>query len=146
MRGSAVKENRALHVVSAWSKEDGVCFGQKVVHEKENEIIAIPELLSSLTIQNSIITIDAMGTQKKIAEQIVRQKGEYVLAVKGNHANLYSDIKLYFEDEEHKQASSYSKTVEKARSQLEKREYYQSEDIGWPRRKCGVASKVSAWL
>ncbi len=131
MRGSAVKDNRALHVVSAWSKEDVVCFGQKVVHEKENEIVAIPELLSKLTLKNSIITIDAMGTQTKIAEQIIRQKGEYVLAVKENHPNLYTDIALYFADEEHQRASSYTKTVEKARSQVEKREYYQSEDIGW---------------
>ncbi|TWH58019.1 putative transposase YbfD/YdcC [Desulfitobacterium sp. LBE] len=131
MRGSRVNETRALHVVSAWSKDDGVCFGQKTIQEKENEILAIPELLKTLSLKNSVITIDAMGTQTKIAEQIVNQKADYVLAVKENQANLYKDIALYFEEEEFKKGSGHTRTLEKARSQMEKRDYYQSEDVSW---------------
>lgn len=73
-----------IHEIYRHPPLDGVCFGQKVVHEKENEIVAIPELLEQLMIQNSIITMDAMGTQTKIAEQIIQQKAEYVLAVKNS--------------------------------------------------------------
>lgn len=131
MRGSAVNEKRPLHVVSAWCKEDGVCFGQTVVHEKENEIVAIPELLKTLTIKGSIITLDAMGTQTKIAEQIIKQKGDYVLALKENQGNLHKDVVLYFEDEEFRTKAAYTQTIEKARSQLEKRQYYQSDDLSW---------------
>ncbi|GHV30136.1 putative transposase - IS1548 [Clostridia bacterium] len=131
MRSSAVLDNHPLHVVSAWSKEDGVCFGQTAVKEKENEITAIPKLVNTLNIRGQVITIDAMGTQTKIADQIVEQKGHYVLAVKGNQTDLCDDIRMYFEDEEFRTASAYKRTVEKARSQIEKREYYQTDNIEW---------------
>lgn len=135
MRGSGNKNQNPLHVVSAWSKEDGICFGQTVVGTKENEIAAIPQLLEKLNIKGQIITIDAMGTQTKIADQIIRQRGEYVLAVKGNQPTLHQDIIDYFDDEtllqEVKKAGNYNCTLEKARGQLEKREYYQTQDIVW---------------
>ena len=66
-------EEKASHIVSAWSKEDGFCLGQKAVKEKSNEITAIPELLEKIQIKGQIITIDAMGTQTAIAGKI-RQK------------------------------------------------------------------------
>ena len=131
MRSSAVKENKPLHVVSAWSKADGLCFGQKMVAEKENEIIAIPALLKDIRIQGSIVTIDAMGTQKAIAEQIMRQKGDYVLPVKDNHPTLREDIALYFADEAFLEHAARLTMTEKARGQIEKRIYYQTEDISW---------------
>lgn len=135
MRGSGNVNQKALHVVSVWSDADGISLGQKVVDEKSNEIIAIPELLEEINIKGSIVTIDAMGTQVKIAEQIKKQKGNYVLAVKGNQGNLYEEIKTYFEDEEElkqiKEAGGYKRTAEKARSQIEVREYYQTAEIGW---------------
>lgn len=135
MRDSGNKHQNPLHVVSAWLKQDGICFGQTVVGTKENEIIAIPELLKTLDIKGQIITIDAMGTQTKIVEQIAKQKGEYVLAVKGNQPTLHTDIIDYFTDESLlesvKRSGNYKRTVEKARGQIEKWEYYQTNDIQW---------------
>jgi len=136
MCGSGNKNQKAWHVVSAWSKDDGICFGQKVVDDKSNEITAIPQLLETLTIKDKVITIDAMGTQTDIVAQIIRQKGDYVLAVKGNQPNLHKDIIDYFDDEEFKNAvksskNGYKMTKEKAHGQLEKREYYQTDDIKW---------------
>lgn len=135
MRGSGNKNQKALHIVSAWSQEDGVSLGQKVVEEKSNEITAIPELLHTLNIKGHVITIDAMGTQVNIAEQIIKQKGSYVLAVKGNQGKLYEEIVDYFNDEqlldEVKRKQGYKKTCEKARGQIETREYYQTNDIKW---------------
>lgn len=93
-RGSGEMTN--LHVVSAWVKEDGVCFGQIRTQEKSNEITAIPLLLDSLDIRGAAVTIDAMGCQKAIAEKIISCGANYVLAVKGNQPTLMEEIKEYF--------------------------------------------------
>ena len=73
-----------LHSVHAWSVEHGICLCQKACEAKSNEITAIPEVLDLLDIKGAIITIDAMGTQTAIAEKIVANGGDYILAVKGN--------------------------------------------------------------
>ena len=80
--------------------ENGFCLGQKRVEEKTNEIMAIPELLDSLTIKGCIITTDAMGTQTEIAKKIRQKRADYVLALKGNQGSLYEDVRLYFSDSE----------------------------------------------
>ncbi|WP_242951310.1 ISAs1 family transposase [Clostridium kluyveri] len=135
MRGSKTEYKNALHIVSAWCDEDGVCFGQTTVKEKENEILAIPELLDTLQIKGYIVTIDAMGTQSKIAEKIIKKKADYVLAVKGNQQILHDDLIIYFEDDDFREKiikeGNYKKTVEKSHGQIEVREYYQTEDIKW---------------
>ncbi len=135
MRGSGNKHQSPWHVVSAWSKEDGISFGQTVVNEKENEIVAIPKLLGSIKIANAVVTVDAIGTQTEIAKQIIQQKGDYVLAVKGNQPTLHQDIIDYFADEDLreaiKRAGQYKRTIEKARGQIETREYYQTDDVNW---------------
>jgi predicted transposase YbfD/YdcC len=82
----------ALHLVSAWASEYGLSLGQVACDEKSNEITAIPELLKLVDIQGAIVTIDAMGTQKAIAEQIVEGKADYVLALKGNHETLQQAV------------------------------------------------------
>ena len=71
-------------------------LGQNAVDTKTNEITAIPELLSLIDIENSIITIDAMGCQKKIAEQIIKQKGDYILALKGNHLGMQTELEAWW--------------------------------------------------
>ena len=135
MRSNKRKDGKPSHIVSAWSREDDFCLGQKAVEEKSNEITAIPELLDKIQVKGQIITIDAMGTQKAIAEKIRRKRADYVLALKGNQAGLYEDVELYFSDEkirkELQKKKNYVCTVEKAHGQIEKREYYQTEDIGW---------------
>lgn len=82
----------ALHSVSVWASELGLSLGQVACAEKSNEITAIPDVLRLVDITGAIITIDAMGTQKAIAKQIVDGKGDYVLALKGNHEKLHDAV------------------------------------------------------
>ena len=84
-------------MVSAWASQNRWVLGQRKVDDKSNEITAIPELLKVLDIHGCIVTIDAMGTQKAIAEQIIAQGGDYVLALKGNQGNLFEDVEQIFE-------------------------------------------------
>ncbi|HWN08000.1 MAG TPA: ISAs1 family transposase [Pyrinomonadaceae bacterium] len=82
----------ALHSVSVWASEFGLSLGQVACDDKSNEITAIPELLRLVNIEGAIITIDAMGTQKAIAAQIIEQKADYVLALKGNQGTLHEAV------------------------------------------------------
>jgi hypothetical protein len=82
----------ALHSVSVWASEFGLSLGQVACEEKSNEITAIPELLRLVDIKGTIITIDAMGTQKAIAAQIVDGKADFVLALKGNQETLHQQV------------------------------------------------------
>jgi predicted transposase YbfD/YdcC len=82
----------ALHCVSVWASEYGLSLGQVACAEKSNEITAIPELLRLVDIKGAIITIDAMGTQKAIARQIVEGEADYVLALKGNQESLHQAV------------------------------------------------------
>jgi predicted transposase YbfD/YdcC len=82
----------ALHCVSVWASEYGLSLGQVACDEKSNEITAIPELLRLVDIKGAIITIDAMGTQKAIAEQIIEAEADYVLALKGNQDSLHRAV------------------------------------------------------
>ena len=135
MRSNKRKEGKPSYIVSAWSREDGFCLGQKAVEVKSNEITAIPQVLEKIRIKGQVVTIDAMGTQTAIAEKIREKRADYVLALKKNQGNLYEDVSLYLKDEEEKQkirdAGNYKRTIEKARSQIEIREYYQTDKIGW---------------
>src|SRR5262249_14235552 len=86
LRGSSghASGRAAIHMVSAWATENKLSLGQVVVAEKSNEITAIPELLQLLDISGALVTIDAMGCQREIADQIRTGGGDYVLAVKRN--------------------------------------------------------------
>ncbi len=105
------------------------------MNTKGKEIPAIIELLNKISVKKQIVTIDAIGTQTKIAEKIIAEKGDYVLAVKGNQGNLHDDIKTYLDDngfkETIKNLGNYKETKEKAHGQLEIRRYYQTNDIKW---------------
>ena len=87
----------ALHTVSVWASEMGLSLGQVACAEKSNEITAIPELLRLVDIKGAIITIDAMGTQKAIAEEIIDLKADYVLALKGNQETLHDAVIDYID-------------------------------------------------
>ena len=82
----------ALHLVSAWATANGVTLGQMAVDQKSNEITAIPKLLEILDVAGAIVTIDAAGCQKNIAEQIREGDGDYLLAVKDNQPHLHEDV------------------------------------------------------
>ena len=83
---------QALHMVHAFAIENGICLGQQAVDSKSNEITAIPELLKLLDLKEALVTIDAMGCQKEIADAVVTGGGDYVLAVKGNQEHLHEDV------------------------------------------------------
>jgi predicted transposase YbfD/YdcC len=88
----------ALHLVQAYAHEAGLVLAQRATDAKSNEITAIPAVLAMLELEGAIITIDAMGTQKDIAAQIIKKKADYVLALKGNQGSLYEDAALFFAD------------------------------------------------
>jgi len=98
LRGSYDKSRRcgAIHVISAFSTLGGVVLGQLKTNEKSNEITAMPELINLIDLKGKIVTTDAMGCQKDIAEKIRNGEGDYLLAVKGNQGKLYSAIEKAF--------------------------------------------------
>ena len=96
-RGSQGERQSPVHMVSAWCHQRGVVMGQVATEGKSNEIEAIPRLLELLEIEGSIVTLDAMGCQRKIAEAIVEVGGDYVIALKGNQGTLHQDVKDFFE-------------------------------------------------
>ena len=130
------KGKGAIHMVSAWASQNRLVLGQRKVDDKSNEITAIPELLKVLDIQGCIVTIDAMGTQKAIAQQIVEQGGDYVLALKGNQGNLFEDVEQIFEQA----FSTNFKNIEY--------DFYETNDVGHGRveqRRCWSLGQVE-WL
>ena len=92
------REQSPLHVVSAWASEQGLVLGQCCVDGKSNEITAVPELLDQLALQNSIVTLDAMGCQTAIAEKILARGGDYLLALKGNHKLAHAAVVKHFDE------------------------------------------------
>ncbi len=121
----------AIYMVSAWATENQLVLGQTKVADKSNEITAIPELLQLLDITGCIVTIDAIGTQTKIAETIVTGGGDYLLAVKENQGHLFEDIQCLFEVDVaygiDKAQHSYAQTVNKGHGRLEIRECWATE-------------------
>ena len=117
----------ALHLVSVWAGEYGLSLGQMACDGKSNEITAIPELLKLVDIQGAIITIDAMGTQKAIAEQIVAGGADYVLALKGNQGTLHQAVIEYIDEQlEGDLAEAQEQvTTEKGHGREETRTYLQ---------------------
>lgn len=88
---------KKVHMMSAWVREDGISIGQLKVEEKSNEIVAVPLLLDSVDLMGAIVSTDAMGTQKAIAQKIIERGGHYLLPVKLNHSTLYEEIETYFQ-------------------------------------------------
>lgn len=128
------KSHKASHVVSAFASSMGICFGQVKTDEKSNEITAIPELLD---LRGVIVTIDAMGCRKKIAEKITGKKSDYLFSLKGNHERIHADVKDFFSHEldekycRRYRVQSLSCGVEKGHGRIEKREYYICTDLKW---------------
>jgi predicted transposase YbfD/YdcC len=134
IHGSAEKVHgkQAINIVSAWATANQLVLGQVKVAEKSNEISAIPQLLQLLELSGCLVTIDAIGTQTEIAQQIVDQGGDYLLAVKENQGRLYASLEYLFqlEREEDFQHSpcSYAKKVNKNHGRMEIRECWATSD------------------
>lgn len=125
----------AIHMVSAWSSQHKLVLGARAVDDKSNEITAIPELLDLLAIKGAIVTIDAMGTQKKVAEKIIGKKADYVLALKGNQGSLREDVELFFDEQMangfKNMEASKADGVDAGHGRIERRQVFASDDIGW---------------
>jgi len=122
------KGQHPLHLVSAWACEQGLVLGQVATSEKSNEIEAIPRLLHMIAIENSIVTIDAMGCQKAIARQIREQKADYILTLKDNHPSLSWLVQHVIKTAESKtfEGTPYLRQLEKIRGEhgrIETRRY-----------------------
>ena len=126
---------KALHTLNAYSNDYGMCIGQVFVDEKSNEIPAAKDLLKIIDIKDAIVTWDALNTQKSTVEAVIKNKGDYVGALKGNQGNLYNDVRDYFDDEELKkikdEKENYVVTKEKEHSAIVTREYFLTTNIKW---------------
>lgn len=135
LRGSHDAWQSPIHLVSAFACEAGIVLGQVKTREKSNEITAIPELLEWLDVRGAIVTIDALGCQKSIAEKIIDKGGDYLLALKGNQGGLHDDVRLHFEQPAQVSISrmSHSETIDKGHGRIEVRQCRVSTDIAWLR-------------
>jgi predicted transposase YbfD/YdcC len=118
VRGSGSAGESAIHMVSAFATDLGVVLGQEKVASKSNEITAIPELLDALYIKGLLVSIDAMGCQKSIARQITAQRGDYLLAVKGNQPTLLEAIETSFIDAHEVEGIDRQSQVEKSHGRI----------------------------
>lgn len=126
----------AIHMVSAWVHENHAAFGQLKVDDKTNEIKAIPKLLEILNLKGATVTIDAMGCQREICQQIVDKDGHYVLALKGNQGQLHEDVELFMNDaidQESSDVSDVYESCEKGHGRIEQRTCWTSTQVGWLR-------------
>ncbi len=140
---------QAIHMVSAFAARQRLVLGQVKVADKANEIVAIPKLLDMLAIEGAVVTIDAMGCQRAIAQKIVDKKADYILALKGNQGSLRQDVELFANEQK---ASDFKNTtvsrhesVDGDHGRIETRAVTVIHDIGWLRERHhwpGLASLV----
>jgi predicted transposase YbfD/YdcC len=146
LRRARNRGQNTRYVVSAWAVSNGLVLGQLKVADKSNEITAVPELLRVLELSGCIVTIDAMGCQRKIAKEIIEADADYVLALKGNQETVHEEVKSFLDatllEQQSprpvgarlsKEASTLAgwETVEKDHGRLETRRYYQSDRLDW---------------
>lgn len=130
-----------IHLLNAWSSENGLCIGQLKVDDKSNEITAIPELMKMLDLKGSVITADALNTQKTVANQAIEGNGDYLLPVKGNQSGLQESIIDAFESAEMEQRAAFSqwdRAVLKAKEQRDEARLQRLLTKGASR--CGICS------
>jgi len=126
-------DGNMLHMVSAFASEARIVLGQEKVSEKSNEITAIPKLLNWLDIKGHIVTIDAMGCQYSIANQIVEKGGDYIFSLKGNQGTLSDDVELYFKDSFVKNELKTHIDYDKGHGRIETRKCLVAHDVAWLR-------------
>jgi len=139
LRGSYDRDDdkAALCMVSAWASANRLVLAQEQVSDKSNEITAIPALLSALEISDCLVTIDAMGTQRKIARQIIDQDGDYVLSLKSNHPTLYEDVRTFFDEAQAKEFQGidhdFVEHTDGGHGRIEVRRCWAVGDVAWLR-------------
>jgi predicted transposase YbfD/YdcC len=132
---SGCGEEKAIHLVSAFSVDNDIVLGQIATGTKSNEITAFPLLLDLLDLKQAIVTIDAAGCQKEIASKICEKGGDYVLALKGNQGSLHAEADNFFkqvmEVTPDEAGCDYYLSEEKSRNRIEKREVWVTKDLEW---------------
>lgn len=113
-----------IYMVSAWANDNNLVLGQVKVDEKSNEITAIPKLLDLLDLSGSIVTIDAMGTQKEIAAKIINAEADYLLALKGNQGNLKEEVEQSFHQLDGKNKADKDQEISLGHGRIEERNCY----------------------
>ena len=130
-----------IHMVSAFAARQRLVLGQIKVNEKSNEITAIPALIEMLEIEGAVVTIDAMGCQRAIAEKILAKKADYIFSLKGNQGTLCDDVKLFVAEQQarpFKDAKvSRHETVDGEHGRIETRRYTVIHDVAWLRKRHG---------
>lgn len=130
-------QKAALCMVSAWASANRLILAQEQVSDTSNEITALPALLAILELSGCLVTIDAMGTQREIARQIIDEKGDYVLALKSNHPTLYDDVRTFFEEAQAKQYQGidhdFFEHTDGSHGRIEVRRCWAVGDIAWLR-------------
>ena len=133
--GQKRKGHPPIHMVSAFAARQRLVLGQLKVAEKSNEITAIPRLLEMLAIEGAIITIDAMGCQREIAQKIIDKKADYVLALKGNQGTLRDDVELFVAEQKATRfkdsVTSHDQTVDGDHGRIETRTTTVIHDVDW---------------
>lgn len=122
------KSKNAIHTVSAWSAENQLVLGQLAVADKTNEITAIPQLMDLLDLKGAVVTIDAMGTQTKIAEKIREKEADYILALKGNQGYLKEVVESGFQ---HRVVNDTHESIDKDHGRIETRKCDVINQIDW---------------
>ena len=123
-------ERHPLHVVSAWASRQRLVLGQEKTDAKSNEISAIPLLLERLHLTGALVTIDAMGTQTKIAETILARGADYLLALKDNQRSLAEEVALFFDTPEQRSLAPFE-TTDADHGRIETRRHWVSHDVAW---------------
>jgi predicted transposase YbfD/YdcC len=128
-------DKSGLHLVTAWCVEEKLVLAQQAVDEKSNEITAVPELLKMLDLRQTVVTVDALNTQKEIASQIIKGGGDYVMALKGNHSTLHDSVQLHMNElilEKFKGVSHvYHETTEGGHGRIDTRKVWATDQIDW---------------
>jgi predicted transposase YbfD/YdcC len=132
LRGShdRINDKSAIHMISAWASDICLVLGQLKTNDKSNEITAIPELIKTLALEGAIITIDAMGCQKKITKAIIDSGADYVIQVKENQKKLHGDIALFFQDPANGPFDVFE-TLDGEHGRIETRRYLTIGNLGW---------------
>jgi predicted transposase YbfD/YdcC len=135
VRRSKGVDKDAIHMVSAFAARQRLVMGQVKVADKANEIVAIPKLLDMLAIEGAVVTIDAMGCQRAIAQKVVDQKADYILALKGNQGTLRDDVELFATEQKsksfHDTTVSRHRTVDGDHGRIETRDITVIHDVEW---------------
>jgi predicted transposase YbfD/YdcC len=131
----AANDKAAIHMVSAWCQANHMVLGQVATDAKSNEITAIPELLKLLDLSGAVVTIDAAGCQKKIAQRIIEQGGDYIFGLKGNQGGLHAETVTLFDqclrDDCYGMPYTTDATTNGGHGRIEERQIWATSEVGW---------------